>query len=156
MLQVILLARLIAALLGADFDAEQDCTENERADQPRYVCEWWQNGDDEAGLYFGVWSDGDTVEWTVEYMPGYVPETLRTVTLSPTETTIVQVEMGDDHVFYSSNGVWLEVLGPYYYGRQMDAFRVVVLAPGEGKVPFLSDGEFWISTYQIPPPPDPA
>lgn len=149
MLQVILLARLIAAILGADF-ADWDCT------QP-YVCEWWQVSDDQAGLYAGVWLEEDEIRWTIEWMPGYIPGTLRMVTLSPTETTIVQVTMGDAPVFYSSDSdVWMEVLGPYYYGSQMDAFRVVVLPPGEGAVPFLSDGEFWIFTYRIPPPPDPA
>lgn len=157
MWQVMWMARLLAALVGSSFETEWACWENfVPEDGPAYVCEWFQTDDDAAGLYAGVWSDGGQLEWTVEYMPGYVPETLAVVPLSPTETTVVQVEMGDAPVYYSSGGIWWEVMGPYFYGGRMDAVRVVLLPPGEGNIPFISDGDFWISIYQIPPPPDPA
>ena len=155
MLQVMMIARVIAAMFGSSFETDWACWENVGA-QPRYVCEWFQYDDESAGLYAGVWSDGETLEWTVEYMPGYAPETLRMVTLSPTEQTIVQVEMGDAPVYYQLDGVWWEVMGPYYYGDSPDAFRVVLLPAGEGVVPFSSDGDFWILTYQVPAPPNPA
>ena len=151
MLQVMLVARVIAALFGTNFETDWACWENVVA-QPRYVCEWFQVDDESAGLYAGVWSDGSTLEWTVEYMPGYVPATYEEITLAPNAQTAVQVEMGDANVYYELNGVWWEVMGPYYYGSQMDAFRLVLLPAGTGVVPFSSDGDFWISTYQVPDP----
>ena len=157
MLQVMVVARVIAALFGTTLDANWACWENVVA-QPRYVCEWFQVDDDKAGMYAGVWSDGETyLDWTVEYMPGSIPLVgYQEVVLAPDAQTAVQVEMGDANVYYQLNGGWWEVMGPYYYGQQPDAFLLVLLPAGTGTVPFSSDGSFWLSTYQVPAPPDPA